>query len=616
MAYLQFYQGYYTGGTPTVLSANPFDVAQDLSTGNLWQYTGNAWVAPSWNSAITFYLGGATTVCERLNSEYTKYPDTISLYIGTDPLVPADLALSADDLAIKHDLANYSVQVSVFRRDTTTDTVVEVPFPEGNIISTEDGNWTILKNLNEYVGFDYCTVALTWTSVGGQIGPQVLDFVTSAQVQDMIDSAMVSVSGVLSSGAEIDTQVGEARFQLTSGGVTVQYGRALPKTWSITASGLSYTDTYDENNKSVIISVGGAGNIDIVCNDDDLGSYAFSLNTQSLYLFGDAGYSILGEFTGLHIDNAVWLTSALVFSSTSGLETAVVVDLVNYTDLGITGGSHVWFNGEPLLTSADLPPQMVEVVDSTSTSAYIPVLSGGTCYKFTQPLLTLFVGRIDSSLREASILFSAGARQELPATIGVNFKMGEAFHYDDDDTGEGMYTPVYHGITLVSSGAGYIYNVPEHLNWYDVYDNGAGMYYSSYLSGGLFTGELVGGTAWILSAIDVVQQCYIDGELIDNINVNGEVASADSAMASWTINSALVVRGCYYSEPDGYLYYADTPAGPIDAVTSTVPCDVVLPPATPLVNSSAVRLSSGAVYEMNIQYGAVVTAQWLERQGE
>ena len=196
MAYLQFYQGYYAGGSPTVLSANPFDVAQDLSTGNLWQYNGAAWVAPSWNSAITFYLGGAQTVCERINSENTKYPDTIQLYPGDSELVPAEIRLSPNDLAVKHDLGNYSVQVGVFRRDVVSDTVVAVPFPAGEIISTEDGNWTLLKNLTQYVGFDYCTVALTWTSVGGEIGPQVLDFVTSAQVSSMISSAITAAAQV------------------------------------------------------------------------------------------------------------------------------------------------------------------------------------------------------------------------------------------------------------------------------------------------------------------------------------------------------------------------------------------------------------------------------------
>ena len=630
MAYLQLYQGYYTGGTPTVLSANPFDVAQDLSTGNLWQYNGAAWVAPSWNSAITFYLGGAQTVCERINSENTKYPDTIQLYPGDSELVPADIRLSPNDLAVKHDLGNYSVQVGVFRRDMVSDTVVAVPFPAGEIISTEDGNWTLLKNLTQYVGFDYCTIALTWTSIGGELGPQVLDFVTSAQVQDMIDSAIGSVSGVLSSGAEIDTQVGEARFRLTSGGVTVQYGEALPKTWSITASGLSYIDVYDENNKSATISVGGAGNIDIICNDYDLGGYTLSLSTQGLYLQGDVGYSIVGEFTGLHIGNPIWLTDTLVFSSIAGSGSAVAVDLVSNTDLAITGGSHIWFNGEPLLTSADLPPappQTVEVVDSTSTSAYIPVLSGGICYRFTQPLTALRIGSVTSSLDETSILFTAGAVITPPVSINVGYRRTCYFEWDDE-LWEYTQVDIVEDFPLVSSGGGYAPCAVGSRLWYDfggTDDHGEELYdyYHSVLSNGSFTCTSSGGV-WIISAVGVSQ--YFSNTIYDfngdewepvedvsTTVIDGAVASSTDLLHWTRIYTASAITAGWVNDQSGETEFSNEHAN-VNTEMAITPCDVILPTATLLVNSHAVIVSSGTSYEMSIKYGAIVTGKWEKKR--
>lgn len=231
------YTGYYMGGTPVILDPKPFDLARDLSTGNLWQYTGSAWVAPSWQTSITLWLGGATTVCERLKAPDTKIPSTIEVYYGTDDNVPPELALNADDLAIKHDVGNYNLEVNVMRRDVTTNTMVDVPFPEGYIATTDDGDWTVLKNFTQCVGYDYAMVSLAWTTTADGTGPQSVDYVTSSgaeiiasavvsgalvnyptssAVEEMISSGGGMVSGALISGAEINTSVGVASLVLTA----------------------------------------------------------------------------------------------------------------------------------------------------------------------------------------------------------------------------------------------------------------------------------------------------------------------------------------------------------------------------------------------------------------
>lgn len=159
---LQLYKGYYGGSTPTELDPQPFDVAQDLSTGNLWQYTGSIWLAPSWTTNIDIELGAAETVCERIASAETVIPPGVSLYDGTSEQVPTSLQLSGFDLVIKHNVGNYRISISVYRHDPISETVVQVPFPVGNIVSTEDGNWTALKDFNVRAGFDPCSITLTF----------------------------------------------------------------------------------------------------------------------------------------------------------------------------------------------------------------------------------------------------------------------------------------------------------------------------------------------------------------------------------------------------------------------------------------------------------------------
>jgi|GEM_PF-1525509 len=76
-----------------------------------------------------------------------------------------------------------------------------------------------------------------------------------------------------------------------------------------------------------------------------------------------------------------------------------------------SGGAYL--NGVPL--------GMATVSDTTATSAYIPILSGGTCYKYGQPLIVLSIGAIADTPAEDYIRFTlaAGGSVTVPASVAV-----------------------------------------------------------------------------------------------------------------------------------------------------------------------------------------------------
>lgn len=364
-SYLQFYTGYYAGGTPVVMSANPYDVAQDLSTGNLWQYTGTAWVAPSWNSTITFYLGAATTVCERLTAEDTQIPVTIQAYIGTAPQVPADLALSENDLAIKHDIDNYTITASIYRQDVTTNTVVVVPFPEGSIVTTANGDWTIFKDFNTYVGFDGCTVALTWLSAGE--GPQVVTYITSAEAQAIVDNTIssggfvtsdvvqglvddaVSSGGFVKSGAVVDIAEGIVDYTLAEGGyVDSAYVdsaiASIPAISGVLTSGSAIHTTV--GNAMFVVD---NDDITLSISDDGLGSSWITQSTQVLQLHADGtllleggDVDIQGElsYKGNAVATQPWVEDYVSShgGSGGGVDSGTVIELAHDVVDPVSGG--------------------------------------------------------------------------------------------------------------------------------------------------------------------------------------------------------------------------------------------------------------------------------------
>ena len=443
---LSFYTGYYAGGLPVVLLPQPFDVAQDLSTGNIWQYTGTSWVAPSWNSAITFYLGAATTVCERIKSPDTKISENIELYTGTDPKVPADLALSDNDLAIKHNLANYSIQVGVFRQDSTTDTVVEVPFPEGYIISTEDGNWTILKNFNDYAGFDFCTVALTWTTNINGAG-QYLEFITSAEAADLIDET------------------------LTSGG------------------------------------------------------YA----------------------TSEYVNEAI---------ASAGAQGAIAI------------------------------------VDSTSTSAYIPVLSGGYYYTYTQPISAL---RVDSVMNVPNPAVINFIPNDAITSVTLTYNVAPIWNEDWD----GIIGYETKDITLLPNGSGaYVFAPGDDYEWYNV-TGGEGQA-SGWFSGGSIVCSKVSGT-WVISAGNVTETMWHEGSIEGTRVLDGVIASAvDAPELSWDIADNVYIYARSYTDEMGWQDVDDHAI----AVNAVLSFDLNIPASVNYLNADSLVPKNGQETRYTFLQGA------------
>lgn len=61
------------------------------------------------------------------------------------------------------------------------------------------------------------------------------------------------------------------------------------------------------------------------------------------------------------------------------------------------------------------------ITDSSTTSAYIPVLSGGVQYRYTQDLTSLDIAGVENSPLESEIIFTLadGGTVTLPPTLGV-----------------------------------------------------------------------------------------------------------------------------------------------------------------------------------------------------
>ena len=275
-----------------------------------------------------------------------------------------------------------------------------------------------------------------------------------------------------------------------------------------------------------------------------------------------------------------------------------------------------------------------EVVSGGSVG-YIPVLSGGMCYRFTDPLVALSVGSITSSLDETDILFTAGAVVSPPVSVTVSYQTGNDWGWDEDEDTD-TSTPTYTNFVLVSSGNGYAPCAIDLRAWYDFTDEGddhdgqgCNTYYSE-LSNGSFTCTSAGGK-WVVSAVGISQ--YIsntiwewdgeandgDGDYIENVNERTEViagwVASSTDLTSWTVNRALTINVGWM---DDYLAGAENcdETAIITASATVTPCDVVLPSGALLVNSSAVTVKSGHRYEMNLKHGAIVTGEVMEASNE
>ena len=287
-----------------------------------------------------------------------------------------------------------------------------------------------------------------------------------------------------------------------------------------------------------------------------------------------------------------------------------------------------WLERDAAAGSGGGGADMVEVVSGGSVG-HIPVLSGGMCYRFTDPLVALSIGSVVSALQETDILFTAGAVISPPPSVAIKFLKGSSYDWvDDDDGGHDEDVPIYGSFTLTSSSTGYVYTVPASQGWYDEFREDDDLTCSSYLSGGSFTCTSAGGK-WVISAHNVKQVCYdewreYDDEAEDDVTrsetttrtVNGLIASSTDNMTTWAINNAVTIRYCHFDGGSWDWQDGESPAAEIVASGTVTPCDVVLPSGALLVNSSAVTVESGHSYEMNLKHGAIVTGEVMEAVDE
>ena len=105
----------------------------------------------------------------------------------------------------------------------------------------------------------------------------------------------------------------------------------------------------------------------------------------------------------------------------------------------------------------------VEVLNWTSTSGYIPVLSGGTCYNFLQPISALRIDAVPRSLEDATILchFSGGTNFLYPPDLGEigDVEVSSGFYRIAVNTKQLIAAPVSYtgslGVAYRSNGAVY-----------------------------------------------------------------------------------------------------------------------------------------------------------------
>ena len=251
---------------------------------------------------------------------------------------------------------------------------------------------------------------------------------------------------------------------------------------------------------------------------------------------------------------------------------------------------------------------MIVVDDDTTTSAYIPVLSCGTCYRYDQPLTTLSIGSIADTPAENTIIFSAEGVVIPPVSISVLV----ASHYWDDANWEVVVGSK--ALELVSSGGSYTRDcgIPDGIEW-SREDTRSECHVK--FDGGSFVGVSSGGS--IVVSAHNVQVCwlssYYDAEdnpftSIGSSSLNGLVASSGDGGATWTFGGITIPNYVWNDNSGEVEMHSGTVCSAVAEETVAV-CPVVLPSGTELVGSSKIALESGHKYEMNIANGGIVMAE-------
>ena len=187
-------------------------------------------------------------------------------------------------------------------------------------------------------------------------------------------------SGAIVEGRPFSTTVCGYTVALTSGGGLAVSGSGA----SVALSGgqIVAKHTYSgmsDNTVDATLSLAG-DTLNFAVNDPDMGSAGFSIGTQN------ARTSINGK--DVYLDGSDFLVA------------------------GDAVATEPWADSR-------FARQLVTSTDSSTTSAVIPVLSGSTSYKFTQPLEVLSVGSAAETTEASYIRFTLapGARVDIPADV-------------------------------------------------------------------------------------------------------------------------------------------------------------------------------------------------------
>ena len=223
-------------------------------------------------------------------------------------------------------------------------------------------------------------------------------------------SAYIHQSGAITSGAEIDTTVGEYRLTYTSSGGLMVSGGGVALQVSSGAIVASADSGNEDTPENVVLTVSSGGiTADVFRNFVESLSGHVELTPDAVIASRASGESVVLS-TGavnLHLEDGdgehqnVTLDTNGVSISAGGADRRVVISQGN-AQIAV-GDYGVLVNSRPVLT------ELATNTDSATTSASIEVLSGGTSYIYTQPLTSLSVASMESSMKETWLRFTVAS---------------------------------------------------------------------------------------------------------------------------------------------------------------------------------------------------------------
>ena len=218
-------------------------------------------------------------------------------------------------------------------------------------------------------------------------------YVDSSGARTIAENAAASAaSGAIVSGAEFATSVGDYRLTYGSGGFLVSGGGVAFQVSSGAVTALA--SSYDE--------VGEVSHF-----------MSFSLTSGALIASGASGERVVmsggtvdarvddGEDHQGHVNITNGGVSINASDATNDANVLVAPGQVAVNGNDDFGGIDFTVNGHPIMLDA--------AIDGETTSATIGVLSGGTSYIYTQPLTSLSVASVASSMQEAWLEFTVAS---------------------------------------------------------------------------------------------------------------------------------------------------------------------------------------------------------------